>query len=949
MSKKSENTEKIEKKESSFINKELWGMVLIASSAFLFLCLVTGDNLFSPVGKWLQGFLLGFSGFFSFPLLLFVFFCGFMIVIGRKVQNGKGKLNAVMISICLVCGFAITHLAVSPVGGSSVGDYSASCYNVGFGGFAASTIGGVLFGFIDVLLVKSVSDVGTYVIWGIIATIAAFIALRDVILPGKRNEAKRENVKDNENISETGENVSSFASASDGNEKQTERKENDFIKSPSEVRKRTLIVGGDSDFEMKKEEPVYAEKVASDDYTDIAKNKKKPTYYSDEFDSDYEGKTRSVKSSGFVSYGKKDEEFYDSKKKRGTAYDTTSGDENDGINEDIYMPNSFKAAVSRHAQKKSSVYSNDIEEQMEEVNSKVGDDVVTDGKVSLDEPLSGTDDFGSKNVYEDIPKRRTEAVKAESERNDYKQSGFSKSDATTRSGEKPTSEKGEEEEVNPYDEMPLNFRYNAPPIDLLKTYSREENYGEVEMFKHEKAAKIINTLKVLGGVEVTLAKTVHGPTVTRFDFAIPDNVSIKTVLKYADDLKLRLETKNEIRIIAIPGESLIGIEVANEKRSMVGLKDVIESDAFRNTKKTSLTFAIGKDIVGNPVVADITKTLHLLIAGASGTGKSVGLNTLLISWFYKYSPADLRLIIVDPKLVEFKVFEGIPHLLFGDIITDAKTAVAMLNWAVKEMEARYAKMANLVVHNIEEYNDLIDPRKDRKLPKIVIIIDEFADLMSTDKKSIEEKIGRLAQKARAAGMYLILATQRPSVNIIEGSIKTNFISRMAFKMSNGTDSTTILGEGGAEKLLGNGDLLYKMGYMTNCERAQGAYIDMSEIKAVVNYIKENNKCYFNEAAMKEISGEANPQIEDVNGKESGGDAKDVPDYYIKALKIAVELRYVSISLIQRKLDSCGFPKAAKIFDWMVKQGYVLNSQTDKQKQVTLTKEEFDELYGDYDV
>ena len=426
-------------------------------------------------------------------------------------------------------------------------------------------------------------------------------------------------------------------------------------------------------------------------------------------------------------------------------------------------------------------------------------------------------------------------------------------------------------------------------------------------------------------------------------------MSIKTVLKYADDLKLRLETKNEIRIIAIPGESLIGIEVANEKRSIVGLKDVIESDAFRNTKKTSLTFAIGKDIVGNPVVADITKTLHLLIAGASGTGKSVGLNTLLISWFYKYSPADLRLIIVDPKLVEFKVFEGIPHLLFGDIITDAKTAVAMLNWAVKEMEARYAKMANLVVHNIEEYNDLIDPRKDRKLPKIVIIIDEFADLMSTDKKSIEEKIGRLAQKARAAGMYLILATQRPSVNIIEGSIKTNFISRMAFKMSNGTDSTTILGEGGAEKLLGNGDLLYKMSYMTNTERAQGAYIDMSEIKAVVNYIKENNKCYFNEAAMKEISGEANPQIEDVNGKESGGDSKDVPDYYIKALKIAVELRYVSISLIQRKLDSCGFPKAAKIFDWMVKQGYVLNSQTDKQKQVTLTKEEFDELYGDYDV
>lgn len=443
---------------------------------------------------------------------------------------------------------------------------------------------------------------------------------------------------------------------------------------------------------------------------------------------------------------------------------------------------------------------------------------------------------------------------------------------------------------------------------------------------------------------MSLANIVHGPTVTRFDISIPDNVSIKTVLKYADDLKLRLETKNDIRITPIPGASLIGVEVANEQRSIVGLKEVIESDVFQKTKKTALTFAIGKDIVGNPVVADLTKTLHMLIAGASGTGKSVGLNSLLISWFYKYSPADLRLIIVDPKLVEFKVFEGIPHLLFGDIITDAKTAVAMLNWAVKEMEARYAKMAELVVHNIDEYNDLIDPRKTRKLPKIVIIIDEFADLMSTDKKTIEEKIGRLAQKARAAGMYLILATQRPSVNIIEGSIKTNFISRMAFKMSNATDSATIIGEGGAEKLLGNGDLLYRMSYMANMERAQGAYIDMDEIKAVVNYIRDNNECYFNEAAMKEIDNEANPQIESV----TGGDEK-VPDYYIEALKIAVETGTISISLIQRRLKSCGFPKAAKIYDWMVAKGYVLNSQGGKQKQVTLSPEEFNELYGDYDV
>ncbi len=947
-------------------------MALILVTVFLFFSLVTGNSVFYPVGGILQAFLLGATGYFTFPLLVFLFLIGLILLIGRLKPTKRGALLSFFLFMCMFGAFAIIHLALSPVNeGQSLYEYVQDAFGAGSGGFPTSTAGGALFASLDHLLVQGVTTAGTFVVWSLVVLSCAFAVFKFAPSAAPSDKGKSGNVTDKTEEKRRREKekpvYDEHASREEDDEFKTVgrdyRRDRQSYEEPARREKvyglasgkRKTLVVGNSEFEMKGDDRApsgygnasYRGNGNAPTGSDYAKEDKSQLY-SDEYNKDFESKLRYVKSgrnvdSDVYSDREQTSQPYD---KRRTSFNAVDGVDDSGISGDIYMPNSFKAAVSRHAAKKASDYKGgDIETEMEEVNNNVSDDVLSDAEeIDFDVPFAEEEkndysDFEDYGGYEDVTPRKTDSIKPE------KTEGVRKADATAeRKSGNAGKAKEEEKEHNPFDEMPFNFKYNAPPLDLLKSYSSQENYAEVEFFKRDKATKIINTLKVLGGVEVSLANIVHGPTVTRFDISIPDNVSIKTVMKYADDLKLRLETKNDIRITPIPGASLIGVEVANEKRSIVGLKEVIESEVFQKTKKTALTFAIGKDIVGNPVVADLTKTLHMLIAGASGTGKSVGLNSLLISWFYKYSPADLRLIIVDPKLVEFKVFEGIPHLLFGDIITDAKTAVAMLNWAVKEMEARYAKMAELVVHNIDEYNDLIDPRKTRKLPKIVIIIDEFADLMSTDKKTIEEKIGRLAQKARAAGMYLILATQRPSVNIIEGSIKTNFISRMAFKMSNATDSATIIGEGGAEKLLGNGDLLYRMSYMSNMERAQGAYIDMDEIKAVVNYIRDNNECYFNEAAMKEIDNEANPQIESV----TGGDEK-VPDYYIEALKIAVETGTISISLIQRRLKSCGFPKAAKIYDWMVSKGYVLNSQGGKQKQVTLSPEEFDELYGDYDV
>ena len=507
----------------------------------------------------------------------------------------------------------------------------------------------------------------------------------------------------------------------------------------------------------------------------------------------------------------------------------------------------------------------------------------------------------------------------------------------------PSKEEEKEDDVNPIDTMPFNYKYNAPPSSLLNTYDSTNDYGQIEAFKMDKAGKIMNVLKILGGIEVKVVNIVDGPTVTRFDIAIPENVTVKSVLKYGEDLKLRLATEEEIRIAPVKGTPYIGIEIPNKVKKIVGLKEIVDSEAFQSAKPTSLTFAIGKDLIGNAVVTDICKMPHLLVAGSTGTGKSVGLNSMLVSLMMKYSPADLRFIIVDPKMVEFAVFENSPHMLFNEILFTSEKAVAMLDWAVEEMDARYMLFRKALVQGIDDYNAQLDTRKNHKMYRIVIIIDEFADLMSKNKKQIEEKIARIAQKARAAGIYLILATQRPSVNIMEGSIKTNFTSRMAFKMSNAVDSQTILGEAGAEKLLGKGDLLYRTSTMPNMERAQGAFISMDEIKKVMAYIRQNNTPYYNEFAHRKINKEDEPQIESVTGKNAGDDGR-VPSDYIKALRFAVESKTISISLIQRRLGY-GFPKAAKIFDWMIENKYVLNSQTGKQKQVVLSLEEFEDEFG----
>ena len=865
-----------------------------------------------------------------------------------------------IILFCSLC--CIAHLAIYPFSGEWT-EYVTSAFNSAMNsGLMGVTFGGLVFAMIIGGLVLALSTIGTYVFFGAVAVLCLVIVLKDKIFSfaEKSVDNKKQNDLNKEDQAKKVE--SNYNPQSEYNRPPVNYEQRTYggVNYGNRIENRKLVVGNDT-FEMKTASDYSAYDAHNNTSKVVFEEKKNPYVYSEEYNKQLNEKIEYVKNPiKFTPDGLNSKSGVPSGKNDGDAelyakYDTVEEPE---LDNDIYIPENYIKAVENVP--KYNYSKNDINEDAfndiitDPVNLASDDKIVTiddlDEKpldFSLSEEYDDAsiydqpDDFEPyEEKYERKTPRKTESVKnIEPKKVEYTKFEEKSEKVYSKADNDLTEE-------NPIDLMPFNVKYNAPPIDLLEEYENNEDYGKVEYFKKDKSEKIMNTLKVLGGINVRVVNIVHGPTVTRFDLAIPDNVSIKTVMKYTDDLKLRLETKSDIRFAPIPGTPYIGVEIPNESKSMVGLREVVSSSNFVNAKQNSLTFAIGKNLIGETVVADICKMPHLLVAGATGTGKSVGLNSLLVSLMMKYSPSELRFVIVDPKQVEFTVFDGIPHMLFNEIICDAKKAVAMLNWAVKEMEARYTKLREAVVHNIDEYNAQIDPRRQHKMYRIVFIIDEFADLMSVEKKSIEEKIARIAQKARAAGMYLILATQRPSVNIMEGSIKTNFTSRIAFKMSNATDSITILGEAGAEKLLGAGDLLYRTSSMTNCERAQGAYIDMKEIKKIVEYIKTNNESYFNDFALKSITNECNPQIESVTGKDSSGAhaVGGVSPEYIEALRFAVEVKNISISLLQRKL-SFGFPKAAKIFDWMIDEGYVVESQTGKQKQVTLTKEEFEEKFG----
>ncbi len=468
------------------------------------------------------------------------------------------------------------------------------------------------------------------------------------------------------------------------------------------------------------------------------------------------------------------------------------------------------------------------------------------------------------------------------------------------------------------------FQYIYPPIDLINHNHTASTTKNSKKDLISSASKLEETLNSFG-VDAKVIQVTKGPSVTRFELQPSAGVKVSKITHLSDDIALSLAASS-IRIEApIPGKSAVGIEVPNSIVSSVYLREVIESEEFINFNK-NIAFAIGKDIGGNCIVADLSKMPHLLIAGATGSGKSVCINTLIVSILYKYSPEDVKLLLVDPKVVELNVYNEIPHLLVP-VVTNPKKAAGALNWAVTEMTRRYNLFAENNVRNIEGYNELFNKGKiDSKIPWIVIVIDELADLMMICPGEVEEYIARLAQMARAAGMHLVIATQRPSVDVITGVIKANIPSRIAFSVSSQIDSRTIIDSAGAEKLLGKGDMLFYPVGESKPIRIQGAFISEEEVEKIVSFIKlQKNEIVYEENILDEI----NTVLEK---KESDGD-----ELLDEAIQIVVESGQASTSLLQRKLR-IGYNRAARLIEELEAKGVISGRNGSKPRQVLLENE-----------
>ena len=581
--------------------------------------------------------------------------------------------------------------------------------------------------------------------------------------------------------------------------------------------------------------------------------------------------------------------------------------------------------------KRIAAQTSDIYEKAEQLNIDL--DGYGDEQEEAEETEEATEDESDEEVQAEEEDETLERLKEEKEH------------AKQNIKELFSKRKAEEKEDNELEELNLEHNtmeeyenYEFPSIDLLKQVKRTgKDYSTKEL--KEIAIKLQKTLASFG-VEAKVTNVTRGPTVTRYELQPSVGVKVSKILNLSDDIALNLAAKS-IRIEApIPGKSAVGIEVPNKSTDMVTLREVIESDEFENAS-SKVSFALGKSIDGVPYVADISKMPHMLISGSTGSGKSVCINSIIMSILYKATPNEVKLILIDPKVVELGVYNGIPHLLIP-VVTDPKKAAGALNWAVQEMVNRYNLFASKGVRDIKGYNELLkNEGEEGILPQIVIIVDELADLMMVASNEVEDAICRLAQMARAAGMFLIIATQRPSVDVITGIIKANIPSRIAFTVSSQVDSRTILDMAGAEKLLGRGDMLFLPIGEAKPIRLQGAFVSDGEIESVVDAIKESTPAVYNQNVIEKL--EKNDAAQVVSDDED-----DCDEYLTDAIELAVNMGQVSASMIQRKFR-VGYARAGRIVDQMEERGIISESQGSKPRKTLISKEEWEEMKEQGDV
>ena len=611
------------------------------------------------------------------------------------------------------------------------------------------------------------------------------------------------------------------------------------------------------------------------------------------------------------------------------------------------LRNASNSRVSKTAQEEQFIRDKRRNSKIEDIQSSFEDDEITinlNGQGNEEEKTKGKviSLFGRKNKKEEA--NNPDVIEANIYKNTAKANeNNAKTSETLR--QEDTLFTVEEEQKESKTKAVLNLdhtisvedeNYEYPPVELLGKNSKRTSKSGAKALT-EKATQLQRTLHSFG-VSAKVENISVGPAITRYELKPAEGVRVSKIANLADDIALNLAAET-IRIEApIPGKQAVGIEIPNKEKETVPLRDVIESDEFENNK-SKLTVALGKDVAGNIVLADIAKMPHVLIAGSTGSGKSVCINTIITSFIFNAKPSEVKLVMVDPKVVELSVYNGIPHLLIP-VVTDPRKAAGALAWAVQEMDHRYNVFAEKGVRDLKRYNAVVehDENSTGKLPQIVIIIDELADLMMVAAKEVEESICRLAQKARAAGMHLVIATQRPSVDVITGLIKANVPSRIAFAVSSQIDSRTILDQVGAEKLLGKGDMLFYPVGASKPVRVQGAFVSDGEVEKIVDFVKSNGVATYNEDILEEIekSNKSEGQVE------KDAEEDDTDPLLMEAIDTCVELGQASTSFIQRRFK-VGYARAGRIIDQMEARGIISGYEGSKPRQVLITLERLNEL------
>ena len=943
--------------------KKIAGAVVLAVSTFVFLFSVT--NLIPA----LKVFFLGILGIFVYPLAVFGMILSLALLNDKKYV--MPKRYAVFLLLSLYLFLSIVQLIIIGLpGDKSYGSYIVLNYTKQF------TAGGMIIGFIPASLLYLMGAVATYILLslGLVVSVVFFV---ETVLSMRKNVQQEEPVKLNIKEKSTTQKQVVF----DKSPKLTkiltpkedvnvmygaEKEENE--KKELSAREKLGLVGGfkkigseNQNLKLPKEredEPKIPEGMSIRDYllsppsVDIDKfmankNKRTSSPITNLNNNDINKTISELKNDNQINPSTYvHEESYDFSQpeiKRGNLPEMKP-EQITSQAEDIIREVVKEEIIQRQ---------NDIEENEDFIDyssiEQQENNHNSDRVFSRDSSFSRDRNEFSRNSNNEFSRTQNDSNLTQNDRreNFLSRDNNISNDLSSRRGFEESSQRqtfteekrkkfveldgGEKEEiVKPYN-------YTRPSIDLITTQS-----DDLSMFNEEipmKRVALENALEKFG-VPAKVQNVVIGPTVTRYEIEMPEGISVKKILSLDADIAYALSAKGQIRIEApIPGRSKVGIEVPNNKVAKVSIKDVLLSKEF-SYSPSPLTFALGKDITGTVKVCNLQKMPHLLVAGTTGSGKSVCLNTIITSILYKSSPDEVKFIMIDPKQVELSMYEGLPHMVVPKVLTDPTKAVNALQWAVDEMERRFRLISEERVRNIDEYNksEKVLQRKVKKMPYIVIIFDEFADFMAIAKNEIEDKIRRLAGKARAAGIHLILATQRPSTDVVTGTLKANLPARIAFKVASRVDSEVIMGATGAEKLLGYGDMLYKPADSSPI-RLQGCFIDTPETKDIVNFIIQNNEETFDEEANNAI----NSPGKSSNG--AGGDDASMDPLLPQALKICIDNGVASTTMVQRKL-SIGYPRAARIIDQMEERGYISSAEGAKQRSVYITIEEYYQIFGD---